>query len=119
MDDSSARPTRLSAPYAPVHAFLDEAGLRPDFATRALARIEAHHHELGDSYKWASLAGLVRELAEESADSAARASLIAARIEHDGGDAQRARALLAAIAQHADAANVLVGELRQVLEIPS
>jgi len=120
MGNPSARPTRPSGERdsyaAAVHAALAEAGLRPDFTARALARIEAHHDELGTSWQFATIANLLRELGEQTADVTAYAALLGARLEHDGAPhAKRARALLGAIARHADEADVLVAELRRAL----
>ncbi|MGI8730825.1 MAG: hypothetical protein ACR2LK_12700 [Solirubrobacteraceae bacterium] len=108
--------------YAPARAFLASplAALRPDFAGRALARIEAQHDELGESYLYGSLAALVRELAEEAEDLGAWAALLADRVERDDRpDADRARALLAGIAQRAGEADALIGELRRMLAWPA
>jgi len=122
MTDCSARPTRGSDqvdPYESVRAFLADADIRPDFSARALARIEAQDAELGSSFLWASLAGLLRELGEEGEDLAAWSALIAARIENDGGDPfamKRARALLTAATQRAGASDILLHELRRLVE---
>lgn len=109
-------------PYATVRAFLSAAEVRPKFAARAMARIEAQHGELGDSFLWRSLTALVTEICEEAEDLAAWSALLAARIEHDGGDpfaARRARALLAAATQRAGEADTLLSELRRLIERPA
>lgn len=112
------KPTR-GGDYTAARAFLADAGLRPDFARRALARIEAQHDELGSSYLFGSLAALLRELAEEAEDLAAWAALLVHRVEADQRPgADRARALLAGIAQRAGEADALIGELRRLLAGP-
>ena len=108
-------------PYAGARGFLSEADVRPEFASRALARIEAQHDELGTSYLWASLSMLVSECAQEAEDLAAWSALLAARIEHAAdspasfGD-RRARALLTAATQRAGAADTMLCELRRLVE---
>lgn len=102
-------------PYSRVRAFLADADLRPDFVARALARIEAENDELGTSFLWCSLGLLVRECSEEAEDIAAWSALLAARLEQDGDD-RRARALLTAATQRAGEADLLLGELRRMLE---
>ena len=74
--------TQERDPYDRVRAFLAEAAVRPDFASRAFARIEAQHDELGTSYLWASLAMLVTECSQEAEDLAAWSALLATRLEH-------------------------------------
>jgi hypothetical protein len=107
-------PTRHPRPAA----FLT-ASVPPAFADRALRRIEAKDDDLGDSYRWATLGSLVRELGEEPVDTAAWAALLASRLEHDQLDAtstgQRAHALLTAIAQKAAETDALVLELQRLL----
>ena len=119
----ASAPTRLSRrEYAPVRGFLAEADLRPDFASRALARIEAQHDELGTSFLWASLSMLVSECAQEAEDLAAWAALIATRLE-DAADSlsldRRARALLTSATQRAGDADTMLGELRRLVERPA
>ncbi|MGI8731409.1 MAG: hypothetical protein ACR2LK_15750 [Solirubrobacteraceae bacterium] len=114
MAQSSPRPGDYTAP----RAFLDgpHAALRPGFASRALGRIEAQHDELGSSYLYGSMPALVRELGEEAEDLAALAALIAHRVEVDQrADADRARGLLAGVAQRAGEADALIAELRRLL----
>ena len=95
--------------HAEARAFLAEF-LPRDVGARALERITAHDDELDESYRWASLDALVRELAAEPVDTIAWASLVSVRVEGDRG-----RALLAAIAQGAADTDKLVGELRRLL----
>lgn len=106
-------------PYERVRAFLTAADLRPEFAHKALARIEGQHDELGDSFRWASLTGLIAECCEETADTAAWASLIAARLEYDSDGSfadRRARAMLTAACKRADEADAMLSELRRLIE---
>ena len=106
-------------PYAGVRRFLADADVRAAFAARALARIEGQHDELGDSFRWASLSGLIAECAEETADLCAWASLIAARLEQDSNGSfadRRARAMLTAACQRADEADTMLAELRRLVE---
>ena len=111
-------------PYDRVRAFLAEADVRPDFASRAFARIEAQHDELGTSYLWASLSMLVAECAQEAEDLAAWAALVAARLENAAdspasfGD-RRARALLTSATQRAGEADTMLCELRRLVERPA
>jgi len=105
-------------PYVAAGVFLAEHA--PSIAEAAIGRIRACEGEYGDSYVWTPLRHLLDELAEEAVDLSGWSALIADRLAREpGGTATRATALLAAIARHADEADVLVGELRQVLEIPS
>ena len=119
----ASAPTRLSRrEYAPVRGFLAEAGLRPEFASRALARIEGQHEELGTSFLWASLSMLVAECSQEAEDLAAWSALLATRLEHDSTGSsldRRARALLTAATQRAGEADTLLCELRRLLERPA
>jgi hypothetical protein len=105
--------------YAGVRAFLAAADLRPEFAARALSRIEAQHDHLGDRYRRTSLTGLVVECSEEAEDLAAWGALVASRLaeQSDGsfGD-RRARALLTVAAQRAGEAHLMLSELRRLLE---
>lgn len=93
-----------------ARAFLAEY-VPSDVAARALERITAHDEELDESYRWASVAELVRELAEDPLDTIAWASLLSVRVEDPRG-----RALLAAIAQRAAEADRFIAELRRLLE---
>jgi hypothetical protein len=109
-------------PYADVRVFLTDADVRAEFAAAALARIEGQHDELGDSFRWASLSMLVGECAEEAVDLASWSALIAARLEHDGTRTfadRRARALLTAATQRAAEADLLLCELRRLVERPA
>ena len=111
----------MSAPdaYTRVRAFLADAEVRPEFAARAMARIEAQTQELGTSFLWGSLSALVAECAQEAEDLAAWSALIATRIEHDGGEpfaTRRARALLTAATQRAGEADTMLCELRRLIE---
>jgi hypothetical protein len=115
------RSTDCSRSYNGVRAFLAAADIRPEFSARVFARIEGQHDELGESYLWSSLSMLVNECAQEAEDIAAWSALIAARVEHDSdksGDDSRARALLTAAAQRAGEADVLLCELRRLVERP-
>jgi hypothetical protein len=106
-------------PYAAARGFLAGVDVRPEFADRAMARIENHHDDLGDSFRWSSLTALVVECAEEAEDMAAWAALIAARLEHDSAGTfadRRARALLAGATQRAGEADTLLCELRRLIE---
>lgn len=112
-------PRPATDPYALVRTFLGTAELRPEFAHKAQARIEGQHDELGDSFRWASLTGLIAECAEEAADLAAWASLIAVRLEQDSEGTfadRRARAMLTAACQRADEADTMLAELRRLVE---
>lgn len=105
--------------YPAAALFLAGSGVRPAFAARALARIESQHEALGDAYKSAALASLVREVEEEVLDMAAWCALLATRTQQqDAATAVdvRRRALLAAITQRAGEADVLVAELRRLTE---
>jgi len=121
----SGSPTRLSDkvdPYESVRTFLADADVRPGFAARALARIEAQHDELGDSYQWAALSGLLADARRQAADTAGYAAILAARTERDADgstDDRRARALLTEAAQHAAEADLLLLELRRLIERPA
>lgn len=95
--------------HAEARAFLAEY-VPDDVAIRALERIAAHDDVLDESYRWASVADLLRELGEEPVDTIAWASLLSVRV-----DGTRGRVLLAAVAQHAAKADQLVGELRRLL----
>jgi hypothetical protein len=120
----AARPTLrdVSAkrdPYDRVRAFLSDADVRPDFAARAFARIEAQDVELGGSFQWACLGDLLADCARHAVDVAAYSALLAARLEHDatGGSADtRARALLTAAAERAGEADTMLCELRRLME---
>ena len=92
-----------------ARAFL-AAYLPADVAARALERITAHDDTLDESYRSASVAELVRELAAEPVDTIAWASLVSTRTEDPRGCG-----LLAAIAQRAAEADALVGELQRLL----
>lgn len=92
-----------------ARAFLVEH-VEADIAARALERITAHDETLDESYRWASVTELVRELGEEPVDTIAWAALVSVRV-----DGARGRALLAAIAQHAAQADALVEELNRLL----
>jgi hypothetical protein len=108
-----------SDPYERVRAFLADADVRPEFAARAFARIEAQDAELGTSFLWTSLGGLVRECVAEAEDLAAWAALIACRIEQDAADPfadRRARAALSAAVVRGDEAGILLDELRRMIE---
>jgi hypothetical protein len=105
--------------YRAVSEFFAQADVRPEFAARAQARIQAHDDELGTSFLWSSLSMLVDECAAEAEDLGAWASLIAARLEHDATGSfadKRARALLTAATQRAAEADVLLCELRRLVE---
>ncbi|MGI8803271.1 MAG: hypothetical protein ACR2KV_14090 [Solirubrobacteraceae bacterium] len=105
-------------PYAAVRAFLADADVRPEFAARALARIEAQHADLGDGYLWAALDSLVTECAEETEDLAAWSAIIAARLEHSGSTDGRARAFLIGATQRAAQADEMLSELRRLVVRP-
>lgn len=113
----------MSAPaidhYASVRDFLVAADLRPEFAARVVARIEAQDAELGQSYLSSSLSMLVSECAAETEDLAAWSALLASRLKHESdgsfGD-RRARALLTAATQRAGEADTMLCELRRLLE---
>jgi hypothetical protein len=118
------RPRAAHGRYAEVRRFLTGANLRPDFAARVLARIHAEHDRRGTSFLHATLLELVRECSEEAEDLAAWAALTTAHLhqgahkEHTFAD-RRARALLTAVTQRAGEADVLLCELRRVLERPA
>lgn len=105
--------------HAAAQKFLAEAGVRPEFAARSFARLEAQDDALGDSYKWSSLTMLVAECAQEAEDLAAWAACAAVRLEHMAGDPfadRRARALLTAATERAGEADTLLCELRRLIE---
>lgn len=105
--------------HAAVRAFLADADIRPEFAARAFARIEAQDADLGSSYLWSSRSILVSECAQEAEDLAAWAALIAARLAHDSDGSfadRRARALLSSAVQHAGEADTMLRELQRLLE---
>lgn len=99
-----------NAKHAAVREFLAEF-IAPDVAVHALARITAHDETLDQSYLWASVPALVRELGEESADTVAWAAICSVRLT-----SPRERALLAAIAQRGAEAHKLHAELRRLVE---
>jgi ATP-dependent exoDNAse (exonuclease V) beta subunit len=90
-----------------------------DVATRVLERVAAHDAELDESYRWQSIPAMVRELSEEPLDTIGWGALLSCRLGIELGEtptAERAAALLAAIAQSAAATDALVGELRRLLQ---
>ena len=95
--------------HAKVSEFVREF-LPADFASRVLERFAEHDQTLDTSYEWASLRAFQAKLGDEVADVAGYCAILATRTEDD-----RARALLAAIAQHAGKAHQLVGELERLL----
>lgn len=99
--------------HAEVRAFIREY-VPEDFASRILGRIAEHDDTLDESYAWASLRAFQAKLRDELADVAAYAAMIATRTADD-----RARALLAAIAQRAADADVLALELQRLREVVS
>ncbi len=102
-----------------VRTFLAGTDVRPEFAARALARIEGQAEELDRSYEWASLSALIRDAARQAEDVAGYAAILAARIEYDATDAfsaRRATALLTAAIQRAGEADAMFGELRRLVE---
>lgn len=104
--------------YERVRAFLAE-GLRPDFAARVFARVESKAADWDHSYEWASLSALIADGMRQAEDTGGYCAVIAARLEHDGGEpfaARRARALLTAAAQRASEADVMLAELRRLVE---
>lgn len=101
--------------YERVREFLAEHA--PSIAEAAVGRIRACESEYGDSYVWTPLRHLLDELGEEAVDLAGWSALIADRLAREPGmTTTRATALLAAIARHADAADVLIGELRPLVD---
>lgn len=108
------------SPYIGVEAFLRAHA--PGLADRAWTRIQASEADYGDSYLWTARRHLVRELEEEVVDAAAWASLIAMRLERDpdlaGSGHKRATALLAAIATSSAKTDLLIAQLRPLVELP-
>ncbi|MEJ7787958.1 MAG: hypothetical protein WKF96_24415 [Solirubrobacteraceae bacterium] len=96
--------------HAEVRAFLSEH-IEPAAAARALQRITAHDEELDESYRWASVPALVRELGEEPLDVIAWASILSVRCT-----SERELALLAAIAQRGAEAVALHDELCRIVD---
>lgn len=98
------------ATHAEVRAFLSEY-VEPAAATAALARIAAHDEDLDESYRFASVPALIRELGEEPADTIAWAAILSVRLT-----SPRERSLLAAIAQRGAEAHRLHTELRRLVD---
>jgi hypothetical protein len=118
-DSAGAITTWATDPYARVRAFLGDADIRPEFAARAFARIEAQSDELGSSYSWASLGALIGDARRQAVDVAGYSAVIAARVAQDAGDRfaeRRAGALLASAAQRAAEADAMLGELGRLVE---
>lgn len=106
----------MSAPnatHAEVRAFLAEY-IEPTAAAGALERITAQDQELDESYRWASVPAMVRELGEEPLDTISWAAILSVRLTQP-----RERALLAAIAQRGAEAHKLHAELRHLVERPA
>jgi hypothetical protein len=107
-------------PYERARAFLAGADLRPEFAARALARIEGQHHELGDDlFRQAALGELVSECAREGEALVAWAADLAARLEEESGGSfagRGARALLTGATQRQGEVDTLLCELRLLVE---
>jgi hypothetical protein len=90
-----------------------------EVAARVLERIAAHDETLDESYRWAGVPVMVRELGEEPLDTIGWGALLSCRLGIELGESpmgERAAALLGAIAQSAAATDALVGELRRLLE---
>jgi hypothetical protein len=112
----------MTDPYAAVREFLADAEIRPEFAARAMARIEAQTPELGTSFLWCVRGRLIAEAIEEAEDLAAWCALASARLDHDAdlaGDVDptgsRARALLSIATQRAGEADGALDELRRLV----
>ena len=105
--------------YPEAHAFLAAAGVHPEFAERAHARIQAQTDELDHSYLWCSLPALVTKCQQQGEDVGALAALIADRLQQDAGrqfTTTRAVALLTCATQRAGEADALIGALRRLLD---
>jgi hypothetical protein len=87
----------------------------PSYTTlRDVTRIASKTDDWDHSYRWCSVAGLVRNARGQIHDVAGYGAILAARVEHDGGNA-RATALLTAIVERAAAIDVLASELGRLL----
>jgi len=124
---SAPKPATIVAPgyepvpsrYSSARTFLDTHA--PTLTDRAWARIKASEADYGDSFLWTARRHLVRELEEEIIDAAAWAALISERIERDpdsapGNARERATALLAAIATASAKTDLLIAQLRPLIE---
>ena len=115
------QPSATHGAYAAPSESLADA-IRPDFAARALARIQAQHDALDHSFEWASLSGLIGAAMRQAEDVAGYSSLLAARIERDADGStadRRGRALLTAAARCAAEADLMLLELRRLIERPA
>lgn len=116
--DVATRCEPSPSPYAGVRTFLEEYA--PALADRAWERIKASEADYGDSYLWTAPRRLVRELEEEIVDAAGWAALTFVRLQRDEGiadsDRVRASALLAAIAAASAKTDLLVEQLRPLIE---